>query len=137
MSQEDFFKREIDKLGKILAKVLDDLLNLKSSGNVSDEFESVNEVFQAELKVSLFSFIHIPDNELLLFLTQKNLSNSQLELIAGILTELAEDAKSERSVFYRKALIIYSHITESEKDYSVERRIKMEYIKGRITDSDK
>jgi len=130
MPQEDYLKREIDKLGKLLAKALADLLNLKSKGKFSEGTENIEKVFETELNLSIKSLVLIPETEFLSFLSQiKNLNNKQLELIADILTEIADHSKEETSSgIYKRALLIYRHVTENEIDYSIHRHYRIESL---------
>jgi hypothetical protein len=139
MPQEDYFKREIDKLGKVLAKVLSDLLNLKSDNKINDGIELTNQVFQSELDISIAALSEIPENEVLPFLTlTKKLSNIQIELIADILTEVADNTEVKRSMnYYKKAILLYKYITENETDYSVHRHYKIESIERLIRNLNK
>jgi hypothetical protein len=134
MPQEDYFKREIDKLGKLLAKALADLLNLKSANKLTDGIESVNQIFKTELNVTIDSLLQISENEFLPFLVNaKSLNNNQLELIADILVETADNSEKKLSLnAYQKALLLYKYVTENESDYSVNRHYKAESITAQI-----
>jgi hypothetical protein len=130
MPQEDYLKREIDKLGKILAKALADLLHLKSAAKIPEGIENIEKVFETELNVSIKSLLFIPETEFLSFLVQrKNLNNKQLELIADIFTELADHSEEATSSdIYKRALLIYKYVTENEIDYSIHRHYRIESL---------
>lgn len=130
MPQEDYLKREIDKLGKVLAKVLADLLKLKSANKAADGIESVNEVFKTELDITINALLDIPETEFLPFLLlNRKLNNNQLELLADILTEAADDSENEKALLiYKRSLLIYAYVTENETDYSVNRHYKIESL---------
>jgi hypothetical protein len=130
MAHEDYFKREVDKLGKVLATALADLLNLKSAHHVGDKMEFINHVFQTQLDISISSLTRLSDEELLKTLKEKKLTNTHLELIADILTETSGIEGSKEALnLAHKALLIYNHVAENEKTFSLQRHDKMQKLK--------
>jgi hypothetical protein len=130
MPQEDYFKREIDKLGKILAKALSGLNGLKLEGRLPEGIEEINSVFQTELGIDLLALISLPEKEFLSFLLiEKKLNNLQLELIADLLFESVSDQDPDTASKCSKALVLYKAVTENESDYSINRRFKIEAIR--------
>jgi hypothetical protein len=135
LPQEDYIKREIDKLGKVLAKALADLLGLKSTGNFREGIQSVNNILQSELNTDIDTLANLPENDLLPFLAKKNLSNNHLELLADLLFEsAAERPKEECRNKYSRALLIYHFVTENDISYSINRRYKIDVIKALLKD---
>jgi len=134
MPQEDFIKREIDKLGKILAKALADLLGLKLDGKVNEGVDALNVTLKKELNFTIEELIDLPEDELFSFLiTTKKLNNNQLELLADMLVQVAETSNDNRStIAYKKALIIYKSVTENEINYSINRHNKIESINQQL-----
>jgi hypothetical protein len=134
MPQEDFIRREIDKLGKILAKALADLLGLKLDGKVNEGIDALNETLKKELNFTIDTLIDLPENELFSFLiTTKKLNNTHLELLADMLVQVAETSNDDRSkTAYKKALIIYKSVTENEINYSINRHYKIESINQQL-----
>lgn len=139
MPQEDYIKREIDKLGKVLAKALADLLGLKSTGNFQDGIKSVNDILQSELKTDINILSNLPENDLLPFLANKNLNNNHLELIADLLFESAAECSIEECRNkYSRALLIYRFVTENDISYSINRHYKIDMVNGLLKkDSEK
>jgi hypothetical protein len=131
MPQEDYIKREIDKLGKLLAKALADLLGLKSKGKLPEGIEAANVILQSELELDLNALLSIPENELLTVLSRKKLSNVHLEYIADVLFESADGGIDDLSLAkYSRALIIYKAITDQEINYSINRHFKIDAIRA-------
>ncbi|MCW3101888.1 MAG: hypothetical protein JWO09_328 [Bacteroidetes bacterium] len=129
MPQEDYIKKEIDKLGKLLAKALADLVRLKSKGQLSDALNVTDQTLRTELGIDLEALCALPQNELLPFLAaEKKLSNVQMELIADLLFESAENDPAAVSK-YTRALRIYEAVTETEPNYSINRHFKIELIR--------
>lgn len=136
MPQEDYLRREIDKLGKMLQKALADLLGLKLKNKLSDGIEAANTVLRSELNISLDALSEIPENELLHYLYEtKKLGNVHVELLADLLFEYAEQSISP-NVTYKNALLLYEYVTETAIDYSVNRHFKIESIRGFLSSRD-
>ncbi|MCE3279115.1 MAG: hypothetical protein K0S44_1306 [Bacteroidetes bacterium] len=113
----------------MLAKALADLLGMKSTGNLQEGIQSVNDLLQSELKTDINTLRDLADDELLPFLANKNLSNNHLELIADLLFEsAAEYSEEKRKNCYSKALSLYQFVTDNDITYSINRHLKIEMI---------
>ena len=134
MPQEDYFKREIDKLGKFLAKALSDLRHLKSVGKVQEGIDKVNKTFETELDISVDSLLDLPVNEFLdLLINSKKISTLRMEYIADILSEIADNLENTKALTaYKKALTLYKYIVDNESDYYIGRHYKIERISSVI-----
>ena len=63
MQQEDFIKRQIDQLGRVLAKILSDLSGLKTQGSLSERIEVVDQTLKNSLDLGIEDLISIPPNK--------------------------------------------------------------------------
>jgi hypothetical protein len=137
MPQEDYIKREIDRLGKVLAKALADLLGTKARGNSHEGLHAINNVLISELEIDLDGLLLLPESELLSYLVKtKKLNNAQMEILGDLLFESAvgEDPVTD-AIKYRKTLSIYNAITENELTYSVNRHYKIKVIRQLLNKS--
>jgi hypothetical protein len=133
LPQEDYIRREIDRLGKVLAKALSDLLGLRSEGKLQEGIHSVNEVLQSELNIDIDLLVSLPEKELLLLLTQKGSTNSHLGLIADLLAEsIGGSSASVDEQKLSRALLIYSFVSNNDLSYSMERHYKIEKIQAQL-----
>ena len=48
MEQSDFLQRQLDLLGRILGKALTDLLGIKNSSQIIEEFETIHQIVTNE-----------------------------------------------------------------------------------------
>jgi hypothetical protein len=48
MEQRDYLKKQIDQLGKVLARIFSDLLRLKNSGQINAGLEITNQTLKNE-----------------------------------------------------------------------------------------
>lgn len=139
MEKRDYILRQIDQLGRVLAKLLSDLTGLKNQGQTSKAIEITNQVLQEELNFDIEDLIAIPTNELIYTLqSDKKFSINNIEKIADIFLFVAdhtfdeEDQNERRKKLYTKSLKIYEYIEKTEDIYSFDRHLKIERIKERF-----
>ncbi len=133
--RRDFLKKQLDQLGRVLGKMLADLLGLKQQGQVSEALNAVDESLQKALSLNLVSLIAIHPRELVAWLRQeKQFQHQHLEPMADILYEAAEgfllqnDTDTARALWER-ALALYEHIQDSETTFSLERHYRIGQLK--------
>lgn len=139
MEQEDYIKKQIDRLGQVLGKILADLLGFKNQADILSGIESVNQVFKSELDLDLEEFITVsPEKFMNTLLETKKFSEENLEKLSTIFFLLAIEsnkgnAENKRvKCLYEKSLCILEHIDRISSCYSIERNSKIEDIKTRI-----
>jgi hypothetical protein len=139
LEQEDYIKKQIDKLGQVLGKILADLLGFKNQADILSGIESVNQAFKSELDLDLEELITVsPEKFMNTLLETKKFSEENLEKLSNIFLHLAKETdqgnlENERvKSLYKKSLCILEHIDRISSCYSVERNSKIEDIKTRI-----
>lgn len=60
MEQEDYLKRQIDQLGRVLGKILADLMELKAQGQVGGGMEAASQALKNELGLNIDELTTIP-----------------------------------------------------------------------------
>ncbi len=139
MEQEDYIKKQIDRLGQVLGKILANLLGFKNQADILSGIESVNQAFKSELDLDLEELITVsPEKFMNTLLETKKFSEENLEKLSNIFLHLAKETdqgnlENERvKSLYEKSLCILEHIDRVSSCYSVERNSKIEDIKTRI-----
>jgi hypothetical protein len=136
MYRRDYFKKQIDELGRVLAKLLTDLLQLKNDGNTTIGTETTNEVLQKELTISLPQLLCIPEDAFIQELKNKRVTDDNLNCLADILLVLAETGAEQdalqQKLLYKKCLLLLEHVQGSDSTYSMERHEKIKRIKNMI-----
>ena len=135
MEERDYFKRQIDLLGKVLGKLLAELICKKSSGEITDGIEITNQVLKSELDIEIIDLINISNHEIIDFLkANKQLNDENLEQIVEILI-LNIETNSENRIkeidrlnLLQKCLTIYNYIQANDKTFSFERNMKIQKI---------
>lgn len=131
MEQEDYLKKQIDQLGRVLGKIMSDLLGLKNQGKVNDGVETTNQALKGELDFDLTDLIDTPPDQLIDKLTaQEKFSHENLEKLAEILLFMADNQTENRKRMYEMSLAILEYLEESEGLYSLDRKWKIERIKS-------
>lgn len=131
MEQQDYLKKQIDQLGKVLGKIFSDLLGLKSNGQINAGLEITNQTLKKELDLDIQNLLDIPIDDFVNTLrTHKNLTNDNLDKLAEILLLIADNKQTDNKKLYEKCLTIYEYLKKAENIYSLDRQWKMERIKN-------
>src|SRR5690606_35095203 len=133
MEQQDYLKKQIDQLGKVLAKIFSDLLGLKNNGQFNAGLEITNQTLKNELDFDIQDLLDIPtENFINTLTTQKKLTNENLDKLAEILLLIADNKQGDNKKLYEKCLTIYEHLEKSENIYTLDRQWKMNRIKNAL-----
>jgi hypothetical protein len=135
MKQDDYFLNQIDILGRILGKVLADLLMLKNQGNILDGIEIAQQQLISELDLDLNEIILLSPEKLIPFLNKKfNFKVENLDKIAEILFKIGVKIKSENTNntnnYLTSALTIFNYTNTKSSTFSIEKMNKIEKIKS-------
>lgn len=130
MGQEDYLKRQLDQLGRVLSKMLTGLLGSKDKTTPDNEIDQVNQELKAELGFTFDEFARLENEELIRILEiEKQFSNTHFEKLADLFLFIADNSDNIRGKqFYEKSLLLYKHLEETESTYSRDRYIKVERI---------
>lgn len=135
MEQQDYLKRQIDQIGRVLGKVLAGVIGLKNNGQLNDGIEITNQTLKSELDIDIYRLIQIPNEEFVDTLkSTKGFSNENLGKLAEILLIVAENRHVLDKNIYEKSLILFEYIDKEENVYSLDRQWKIEQI-GQILKS--
>ena len=135
MRQDDYFLRQIDILGRILGKILTDLLKKKGTGEIMDSVEVTAQALKSELDIDLNSLLLVNNENLVEFLkTEKKFGEQHLEKMAELFFILGQDLKNEKVLlFLEKSVTIYEYLNKTSSTYSLDRIHKIDKIKKMIT----
>ena len=135
MRQDDYFLRQIDILGRILGKILTDLLKKKGTGEIMDSVEVTAQALKSELDIDLNSLLLVNNENLVEFLkTEKKFGDQHLEKMAELFFILGQDIKNEKALlFLQKSVTIYEYLNKTSSTYSLDRIHKIDKIKKMIT----
>ena len=131
MIQDDYFLKQIDILGRTLGKILANLLNLKSQGEIIEVIEITAQSLKSELDLDLNELLNISNTNLIIFLhDHKKFNADHLEKIAEILFELGSLINNDIKInILEKSLTIYDYLNHKSLTYSHDRIRKVEKIR--------
>lgn len=136
MEQEDYIKRQIDQLGRVLGKILAGLMGLKARGQASRGIESVSQDLKTELGLNIEDLTLIPTESFLAtLLDTKKFSDSNFEQLAEIMYFIAGELNvknkdvSTMKLLYERALVIFEILDQTSSTFSYDRHTKIEKIK--------
>lgn len=131
MQTEDYLMRQFNQLGRVLGKILADLLGLENKGNVKDLAGTVSQEMKEQLDLDIDELADLPEDGFVEFLkNEKGFSDEHLSQLADILFIIAENTSDPKLMngLYLKCLVIYLFLEEEEKVFSLERNERI----GRI-----
>ena len=130
MKQDDYFLKQIDILGRILGRILSDLLKLKSKGEIMDCIEITTQSLKNELDLNLNDILILNSDAFIKFLLEeKKFSNEHLDKLAEILYVLAYNHSSENRInILEKSLLLFEFLNKRSTTYSLERMARIEKI---------
>ena len=137
MQQEDWFMRQINLLGRVLGKVLADLLGLKAQGRVEEGIEAAEKTLISELNLNIDELLSIPTDHFIKTLQEgENFSDDNLDALAEIFFLIGEELDrtgtdaDKKSRLFERSLTIYEYVDKAGSTYSVERHAKIELLKS-------
>ena len=133
MGFEDYFKRQIDETGKMLAALLSRLAGLKFEGRFGEGLSLVKQTLNNQSILNFEGLAAVPPARLMDYLNKKNIQLDNYEKLADLFFEMAEGLEnSDRPAaldFYEKSLIIHVFLNQSGSVYSFERHYKIDEIR--------
>jgi hypothetical protein len=136
LEQEDYLKRQIDQLGRVLGKILADLTGLKARGQAGNGIEAADQALKNELNLDINELSSIPSGRFISTLMEdRKLSSETLEKLAEILFIIADtieqspETRRRSQELYERSLLLYEYTDKSSTTYSFDRHQKIENLK--------
>lgn len=132
MGIEDRFKKQIDQLGKVLGRILADLLDIKTQENTVADLAPFYQSLKSDAGFDVEAWLDIPA-ELLpeKLVAEKNYSLSDLELLADIFYHLDNGTdETRRTELLERSVAIYEYVQGHEHAFSMERMNKISRIRN-------
>lgn len=130
--RQDYLKKQIDQMARVLAKLLGDIIGLKNDMRISEAEEIVNTVSEKDLGFNFDEVIQKENEELLNYLlNEKQFSTETIEAIANILYELGEimGDKNKQLNYFKKAILLFEHLNKERKTFSFDFMLKINKMK--------
>ena len=131
MEQQDYLKRQIDQLARVLGKVLTLLPGLNNNGQLTYAYDASDQILKTQLEIDIRRLIDMPSDELINYLkSEKYYTNQNLEKLADIFFLMAQYAPdNDKQSLYLKSLSIFEYLETAEKTYALDRQLKIKQIR--------
>jgi hypothetical protein len=135
MPQEDYLKKRIDQSGKVLTKLLDNFLKLKSAGKINEAIQQTDLGLEQLFNLDPQQWRSLSSEQFNSKLRETKLNDHNLNLLAELFFQSAmeytgEDGVKYRNGLFKKVLVIYDDLNSRENTYSMERHFRIERIKS-------
>jgi hypothetical protein len=139
LGQEDYLKRQFDQLGKVLGRILTNLIALKEVKDAPEIYEITNRALKKEMDLDIDQLLAVPaDQFLAMFNNQMGLNPKHLERFGNIFYELADlmdqdglEGEQKRALYQRTAEI-YQYLNETGSVYSLQRQFLISKIRKKL-----
>jgi len=134
MEKQDYLKRQIDQLGKVLAELLGKITGSGKNTDASETLEIVSQVLDENLNWDIEQLLNIPeDNFIDTIKDNQLLDDVNIETLADVFVEVAEHHSSNKEKLLKRALMIYKYIEKSNMTFSFTRNQKMEEVQQKLS----
>ncbi len=134
MEKRDYLLREIEKIGMLLAMIINRISGNKESYAIRMEkqFEEEKEMLLREAGFDLEFFISLEKAEVEPYISKfEGITGSNIELLADMLKEMGLNTNSDiRNEYLEKAMNLYELCTTLDKSFSIDREFKISEIKN-------
>ncbi len=133
--QRDYLMIQIDQLGKVLGKILADLLGIRSFEE-SDQYDIVKEQLYSELDLNMDELIFRNNEEFMKIISKKLVNNIMLyEKFSDILSKAGDFYNinsGKRNQYYSKSLLLLQEIVSQTQTFSVDLHTKISNLEEKL-----
>ena len=133
--QRDYLMIQIEQLGKVLGKILADLLGIRSFEK-SDQYDIVKEQLYSELDLNMDELIFRNNEEFMKIISEKLVNNIMLyEKFSDILSKAGDFYNvdsAKRKQYYSKSLLLLQEIVSQTQTFSVDLHTKISSLEAKI-----
>lgn len=136
MFNQDFIMRQVQQMTQVLNRILTQVLRIKNLEEQTDALTYLDKELLKELGFDLDEILVIGDEEQLLsFLKKTGFNFENLNILADIIFEVAEDKfndpeqHSKSLKLFSKSLFLYEFLEKSENIYSIDRNVQISKIR--------
>ncbi|HKK59601.1 MAG TPA: hypothetical protein VJ937_08995 [Salinivirga sp.] len=136
MEQRDYLKDQIDQMGKALAKILSDLMGLKTKNEPQSALVETNQQLKTQVDLDLDKLMRVTADERQAFLDRESFNAANLETLAEILKEMGTNAVAKDAnyvtEYFKVALELLNLADQKSEAISLERIQKKQTLEKLI-----
>lgn len=133
--QRDYLMVQIEQLGKVLGKILADILGIKSYDR-AEQYDIIKEQLYSELDLNIDELINRNNKDFIQIISEKLHSNMVLyEKFSDILSEAGDfyNINTEKSkANYSKSLLLLQEVVSKTQTFSVGLHAKIEKLNKKL-----
>ena len=135
--KRDYLMQQIEQMGQVLAQMLAYLLGLKGAASASLSLDEIRQHYDDRLNLPLDLILETPAEKIIQLLTEKvKYMDRHLEKMADVISETGnlyqESGDSDvASDLWKKALILYTHLQDTDNAFSMERMQKISRLQDK------
>ena len=135
MKQDDYLLNQIDLLGKVLAKIIEQLLKRKTNNEIFEVSEVTIQISEKEAPITIVELLELSNDKLIEFLIRHQFQLNHFEKI-GELFHLLSNEPTQRLNCLNKSLTLYNYVHTHSTTYSTELVNRIRKIEEEITRND-
>ena len=135
MKQDDYLLNQIDLLGKVLAKIIAQLLKRKTNNEIFEVSEVTIQISEKEAPITIVELLELSNDKLIEFLISHQFQLNHFEKM-GELFHLLSNESTHRFNCLNKSLTLYNYVHTHSTTYSSERINRIRKIEEEITRND-
>ena len=135
MKQDDYLLNQIDLLGKVLAKIIEQLLKRKTNNEIFEVSEVTIQISEKEAPITIDELLELSNDKLIEFLIRHQFQLNHFEKM-GELFHLLSNKSIHRLNCLNKSLTLYNYVHKHSTTYSTERVNRIRKIEEEITRND-
>ncbi len=126
--ERDYIMRHVEQLGKVMARIVETFLRLKSNTQVFQGIEVANQQMKDELDIDIDYLLELDRAALKAYLLKRNITATNFETLSDYLRGVAEHKLStdqkEAETYLTQAITLLELADEVSATYSFERMDK-------------
>jgi ABC-type Na+ transport system ATPase subunit NatA len=135
VKQDDYLLNQIDLLGKVLAKIIAQLLKRKTNNEIFEVSEVTIQISEKEAPITIAELLELSNDKLIEFLISHQFHLNHFEKM-GELFHLLSNKSTHRLNCLNKSLTLYNYVHTHSTTYSTERVNRIRKIEEKIIRND-
>ena len=133
MAQEDYLTKQVDQLGLVLKRLLNDLLGRKDTDLLDSDIDTINQTLDNKLGLDIGALAGMPAGTVVnTLITRHGVGPDGLEKLADTLLFVADRRPGNNAGLYGRCLEIYEYLEQTDNTYVLDRHWKIARIKTMV-----
>jgi len=136
MEQQDYLKKQIDQLGKVLSELISNLFGQSITGRENEIISIAAKTLKTEIGKDINELLEIPQDSFIERLKSlRNINDNNLNTLAELFFSIAFICFENETKYklFNSALTIYEYLDKIDSTYNLDRHFKIERIKVEIS----